>query len=101
MSKVNDILLMEILYIFERVIVMTTEQQLREQIIEKAWTDADFKQQLLADPKAAIQSAFGIEIPANYTLQVLEETADSYYLVLPQNPAANASEDDDVLSRWV
>ncbi|MCU6711788.1 NHLP leader peptide family RiPP precursor [Paenibacillus sp. J5C_2022] len=67
---------------------MPTKQELGQQIIEKAWADAQFKQQLLADPKAAIKDAFNVDVPANINLQVLEETEDSYYLVLPQNPAS-------------
>ncbi|WP_240644621.1 NHLP leader peptide family RiPP precursor [Paenibacillus paeoniae] len=65
---------------------MPSEKELREQIIEKAWADGEFKQQLLKDPKAAIQDAFGIEIPAEFKLTVLEETDDTFYLVLPKNP---------------
>ncbi|MFD0960844.1 NHLP leader peptide family RiPP precursor [Paenibacillus chungangensis] len=67
---------------------MPSKQELSQQIIEKAWADAQFKKQLLADPKAAIKEAFNIDVPANVNLQVLEESEDSYYLVLPQNPAS-------------
>ncbi|MHA6480624.1 NHLP leader peptide family RiPP precursor [Paenibacillus sp. strain BS8-2] len=63
------------------------EQELRNKIIEKAWEDAEFKKQLLADPKAAIKDAFGIEVPENVSVKALEESADSYYVVIPQNPA--------------
>lgn len=63
------------------------EQELRDKIIEKAWQDADFKEQLLADPKAAIKDAFGIEVPENINVKALEESADNYYVVIPQNPA--------------
>jgi hypothetical protein len=63
------------------------EQELRNKIIEKAWEDADFKKQLLADPKAAIKDAFGIEVPDNINIKALEESADNYYVVIPQNPA--------------
>lgn len=62
------------------------EKQLREQIIEKAWSDNAFKLQLLADPKSAIQKEFGIDIPAEINLKVLEETDDTFYLVLPKKP---------------
>jgi hypothetical protein len=83
---------------------MPSEQELREQIIEKAWTDANFKKKLLADPKAAIQEAFGVEIPDGYKLQVLEETDDSFYLVLPQSPAgiskAYSTADESEGARW-
>jgi TOMM propeptide domain len=69
---------------------LSNPQELRNQIIEKAWSDSAFKKQLLSDPKAAIKDAFGIEVPADINLQVLEETDKNYYLVLPSSPS-NAS----------
>ncbi|WP_168119729.1 NHLP leader peptide family RiPP precursor [Paenibacillus sp. HB172176] len=78
---------------------MTTEQELKQQIIEKAWSDATFKAQLIADPKTAIKDAFGVEAPADVDIEVLEESATQLYLVLPQNPAED--DDDEVdTPRW-
>jgi ferritin-like protein len=77
----------EIIYIFGRVIAVSNEQNLKDQIIEKAWTDAEFKSKLLADPKSAIKDAFGVDIPEDVQVDVLEETSNKYYLVLPQNPS--------------
>jgi len=81
---------------------MPSEQELRDKIIEKAWTDSAFKSRLLADPKSAIEEAFGVKIPSGLKLQVLEETDDTYYLVLPQSPAqAQKAASDDVQDiRW-
>lgn len=81
---------------------MPSEKDLREQVIEKAWTDQEFKKKLLANPESAIEDAFGVKIPQGYKLKVLEETDDTFYLVLPQSPTAKAAdltaESDD--SRW-
>ncbi|MDQ6420062.1 NHLP leader peptide family RiPP precursor [Paenibacillus sp. LHD-117] len=66
---------------------MSSTQDLKDQIIEKAWTDAEFKKQLLADPKSAIRDAFGVDIPDDISIEVLEDTDSKYHLVLPQNPA--------------
>ncbi|MBH5319999.1 NHLP leader peptide family RiPP precursor [Paenibacillus sp. GSMTC-2017] len=79
---------------------MSREQELRDQIIEKAWADASFKEQLIADPKSAIRDAFGIEIPAHFNVQVLEETQDNYYLVIPENPQDVARMSYESLGRW-
>jgi len=65
---------------------LSSAQVLQAQIIEKAWSDPAFKQQLLADPQAAIKAAFGFEVPADIKLTVVEETDNSYYLVLPSAP---------------
>ncbi|PWW05164.1 putative ribosomally synthesized peptide [Paenibacillus cellulosilyticus] len=59
---------------------------LKVQIIKKAWEDPQFKEQLLKDPKGAIQEAFGIELPADIELKVVEEAPESYYMVLPAKP---------------
>lgn len=77
---------MAILYIFERVIALSTYEILQEQIIQKAWEDSEFKKQLIEHPKAALKEAFGIEIPDSIELEALEETAGHYYFVIPQNP---------------
>jgi len=66
-----------------------TEMDLKDQIIEKAWNDVDFKRRLLADPRAAIQEAFHLEVPAGIQLTTLEETQNHFYLVIPPNPADN------------
>jgi hypothetical protein len=59
---------------------------LKAQIIEKAWEDPQFKQQLLDDPKGAIKEAFGVDLPEGIELNVVEETPTSYYLVIPAKP---------------
>lgn len=74
------------LYIFERVINVTAEKTLQEQIVQKAWEDAEFKKKLIADPKAAVKDTFGIDVPNTIEVEVLEESANKYYLVLPQSP---------------
>lgn len=67
---------------------MSTEQSLKIQIIQKAWEDAAFKAQLLANPKAAINEAFGVEIPDTFEVVAVEETSNKFYLVIPVNPSS-------------
>ncbi|GAB3116906.1 NHLP leader peptide family RiPP precursor [Novispirillum itersonii] len=66
-------------------------------IVLKAQTDPVFRTALLADPKAALKDAFGIEFPDGVTMTVVEETAQTLTLVLPEAPVAVA-DNDDVLS---
>lgn len=61
-------------------------ESLKVQIIKKAWAEPAFKESLLADPKQAIQTAFGVEIPAGIDLKVVVESASLYYLTIPPNP---------------
>jgi hypothetical protein len=56
---------------------------IEEKIILKAQEDAGFKQELMGDPKAAIQKVLGLEVPDAIDVQVLEETPTRLYLVLP------------------
>ncbi|WP_340021531.1 NHLP leader peptide family RiPP precursor [Paenibacillus sp. FSL K6-1096] len=63
-------------------------EALKNQVIQKAWEDADFKQRLLADPKAALQEVLGISLPDSITLKTVEEGSNEFYLVIPPSPSA-------------
>ncbi|GIQ70216.1 NHLP leader peptide family natural product precursor [Xylanibacillus composti] len=81
---------------------MSKGEQLRQQIIQKAWADPAFKQLLLSDPRKALKEAFQIDVPPHIQLETLEETDSRYYLVIPPNPSTairNAS-DANVRAEW-
>jgi hypothetical protein len=82
------------------VIIVSTKQSLQEQIIQKAWEDAEFKKQLLADPKTAVKDAFGVDVPDTIEVEVVEETANKFYLVLPVNPAEKQDEAQVYIPMW-
>lgn len=80
---------------------MSTEQEvLRTKVIEKAWADPAFRQQLLADPKAALKAAFGISVPENIVINAVEESANQLYLVIPPNPAEVMDGKAQTLDTW-
>ncbi|CAN7766287.1 NHLP leader peptide family RiPP precursor [Paenibacillus sp. LjRoot153] len=60
---------------------------LKERIIQKAWEDNSFRENLLSNPKAALKEVFGLEIPDHVGLKALEETDSEFILVIPTNPA--------------
>lgn len=60
-------------------------------ILAKCWSDTGFKQQLMADPTAVLK-AEGVEIPAGFTIRVLENTDKLINYVLPPNPNADLSD---------
>lgn len=66
---------------------MSSNEQLKAKIIQKAWEDEAFKNQLLANPKAALKQAFGITIPDDFQVKAVEETSTDFVLVIPANPA--------------
>jgi hypothetical protein len=69
-----------------------TRQDIEARIIAKAWKDEAYKQELLTNPKAAIEREFGVEFPADVNVQVLEENSTSLHFVLPMSPVAIAKE---------
>jgi len=67
---------------------METQKQLQQQIIEKAMKDEHFRKQLIENPKLTLEQEFGMRLPDSVNVIVLEEEAQTSYLVLPPNPAA-------------
>lgn len=65
---------------------VSTRQDLEDLIAEWARQDPAFRRDLLADPKAALNRAFGVELPPEIEIRVLEETPSRRYLVIPFNP---------------
>ena len=63
---------------------------LQAEIVTQSWKDEAFKQELLTNPNAVLK-ALGIEVPSNMEIEVIEETANKAYLVLPQKPSLIAA----------
>ena len=59
-------------------------QALNQQVIARALKDPDYRQALLADPRAALGQAFGQELPAHVQVKVIEQEPDTIYLLLPR-----------------
>lgn len=72
-------------------------QELEAQCIAKAWEDDKFRQELLSNPKATFAKAMGSPFPENVDLQVLEETPNTYYFVIPKNPEVSEELSEEAL----
>ncbi|MYL06302.1 MAG: NHLP leader peptide family natural product precursor [Gemmatimonadales bacterium] len=70
---------------------MRSGDEMLAQVVEKSAVDADFREQLLADPKAAISSELGITIPDSMSIQVHESDMQTVHLALP--PDSNITEE--------
>jgi hypothetical protein len=57
------------------------------ELITRAWQNEDFKHKLINNPKAIYAEELKQELPEDLEIKVLEETANTLYLVIPQNPA--------------
>ncbi|WP_051261226.1 NHLP leader peptide family RiPP precursor [Desulfovibrio inopinatus] len=55
-------------------------------IVTKAQQDATFKQELLNDPKSTLEKEFGMSLPSGLEIDVVEETPQKVFLVLPIIP---------------
>ena len=55
----------------------------KQTIVAKAMKDAAFRKRLMQDPKAALESELGIELPAGMKVQIHEDSPTAINLVLP------------------
>lgn len=57
-----------------------------QSIIIRAWQDEDFKQALLANPRAVLEEVLGVGFPEGVTVFIHEQTPTEVHLILPQKP---------------
>lgn len=63
-------------------------QGIQERVVSRATVDPEFRKQLLANPRAAIQREAGVELPAGIEINVVEELEKGLYVVLPPDAGA-------------
>ena len=63
-------------------------------IVARALEDDAYREALLVNPKAAIQQAFGKELPLGLEVRVVEESPTVVYLVLPPKPVVELRDGD-------
>jgi hypothetical protein len=64
----------------------TTRNEIEERLITRSWQDESFKQELLSNPLAAIRKA-GVSLPEGFQIKVIEETPNTFCMVLPMKPS--------------
>ena len=67
----------------------TQEQKLYGEIVQKAWEDAQFKSELMANPVEAIEKLAGqkLNLPQGKTLVVRDQTEETtVYINIPAKP---------------
>ena len=67
-------------------LAVKTRKDLEIHLITRALKDEGFRQELVANPKAVVEKELGVKLPEELEINVLEETEDTLYMVLPCNP---------------
>ena len=62
---------------------METHDSMLEKLKRKAAEDADFRKQLIGDPRSALAETFGITVPDDFKVVVHEDDTRTAHLVLP------------------
>ncbi|MBE9036791.1 NHLP leader peptide family RiPP precursor [aff. Roholtiella sp. LEGE 12411] len=75
-------------------LAVKTRKDLEIHLITRALKDEGFRQELIANPKAVVEKELGTKLPEELEINVLEETEDTLYMVLPYNPYEGISEED-------
>ena len=71
---------------------MTTATEMKEQVLNRAAEDDEFRSLLIADPKTAISAETGQTIPDGFDVAVHEDSATTAHLVLPLSPQLTDAE---------
>ena len=68
---------------------LSADQKGIQTVVNKAWDDSEFLNELIASPQEAIEKATGnpISLPEGVTLRVNDQTdANTYYINIPPKP---------------
>lgn len=71
-----------------------TKQAIENQIYSKALKDEAFRESLIKDPKAALESELGVKLPDNINIHVNENSATDFYLTIPGKSDGELTEEE-------
>ena len=76
--------------------------EMERRLVQRSLEDDSFRQRLLDDPKGTVEQELGSRLPEGVEVRVLEESAQTIYLVLPSaSPFGEGGElSDEALSPW-
>jgi len=76
-----------------------TRGQLWDKIVDQAQKNPKYYAQLKADPRGLMEKQLGTSIPKSVNFKVIEEAADTYYIVLPAIAKEGAELSDSDLEK--
>ncbi|HEX5848316.1 MAG TPA: NHLP leader peptide family RiPP precursor [Rubrobacter sp.] len=65
--------------------------EVTRRLIERSLEDEEFRRGLLETPRSAVEQELGTQLPEGVEVRVVEETADTIYLVLPSSSPGDQS----------
>ena len=76
-----------------------TRAEVDQLLRQRLSTDPDFRDALIADPRAALSDLVGITIPASVKVNVHAESLTEIHLVLPRDPKASGELQEEDLTQ--
>jgi hypothetical protein len=76
-----------------------TWRALETALIEKCWTDPEFKREVVKDPKGMLERHIGQKLPPNLKIFIHEEDAKTLHFSLPPAPSNATELSDDELEK--
>ena len=67
---------------------MNNRLNFENKLVQKAWENETFKKELLSNPRAVYARESGQELPQDVQIEVIQETENKVYLVLPKNTSS-------------
>jgi len=77
---------------------LSSRKNYEEKILDKIFSDADFKKQFLKNPKTAVEEEFGISLPEKLKIKVIEEKPLEITIVIPRDSQQFAEDVKDLPS---
>ena len=71
---------------------MLIKEDIERELLSRAGSDEAFRARLLENPNEAVREALDINVPSSFKLNVYEEDANSFHLVLPPSDRLTESE---------
>ena len=79
---------------------MQTAEETLSLLTQKAVEDADFRAQLVSDPKGVLSQEFGITVPDSIEIKVHESDMQTVHLALPPTPVLNEEQLEAISAGW-
>ncbi len=67
-----------------------SRKEFEDQLLERAARDSEFRSELISNPRLALARELGIAVPEGVNVNVVVESATTFFIVLPPDDGAVA-----------